>query len=215
MNDKNQIFYNNIGIAPFLELSEKGGFSAYKDLALISPFLKDTDDILELGAGYGRCLDYFIAKNHQGKLTGVEYSKTLVDFLTHKFNDKAEIIHADIKALSLNRLFNVALWMWSGIIDFSKEEQVVSCKRIFDHLKPGGILVLDLPRIGVQTIANHLDQQHLVFNTSFGEINAFIPSDEDIEFIKGTARFESVQKILYETTTDKKRTLYRFYKKKG
>jgi SAM-dependent methyltransferase len=208
MNDKNLNFYKNIGLEPFIELSEKGGFSAYTDLELISTYISNKASILELGAGYGRCLNYFINKGHKGKLTAVEFIPPLVDYLNENFKGKAEIINADIKKLDLPEKYDVALWMWSGIIDFSKEEQLDCCKRIYNLLHEGGIFFIDVPRMGVQTIASHIDQQHLVLTTAYGEINAFIPNDQDMENIKATVGFKRLVKIEYSTATDKKRTVY-------
>jgi len=208
MNDKNLIFYNNIGLDPFLELSEKGGFSACKDLDLISSYIKPNDSIVELGAGYGRCLNYFVARKHTGKLLGVEFSQPLFEHLKTNFNQNVELLFADIKTLKLEERYNIALWMWSGIIDFSPSEQLQCCKNISLSLCKGGYLFIDVPRIGVQTIANHIDSQHLVFKTEYGEINAYIPNDTDMEAIRSNASFESLSKIEYETATGKKRTIY-------
>lgn len=208
MNDQNLLFYNNIGLDPFMELSVKGGFSSYKDMEMIASYISDTASVLELGAGFGRCLNYFIDKGHKGKLTGVEYSKPLVNYLQEKFEGKAEILNADIKKLELKEKYDIALWMWSGIIDFSSEEQVSSCKRIYDALNAKGRMFIDVPRLGVQTIANHLDNQHLVLTTEYGEIHAFIPDDRDMENIKEKVGFAHLEKIEYATATDKQRTIY-------
>src|SRR6187402_1062240 len=208
MNDKNILFYDKIGLDPFKELSDRGGFSSYTDMELIAPYIPNGSSVLELGAGFGRCLSYFVEKGYQGKLTGVEYSKPLVEHLKEKFAGKAEIIHADIKKLDLKDKYDTALWMWSGIVDFSPEEQLESCKRIYNNLHEGGRLFIDVPRMGVQTIANHLDRQHLVFTTEYGEIHAYIPDDKDIESIKKEVGFNRFVKIEYSTSTDKKRTVY-------
>jgi SAM-dependent methyltransferase len=208
MNDNNLLFYNNIGLNPFMELSERGGFSSYKDMELIASYIPKEASVLELGAGFGRCLNYFIEKGHTGKLTGIEYSKPLVEYLEENFKEKAEIINADIKTLVLPISYDVALWMWSGIIDFAPEEQLESCKRIYKLLRPGGRLFIDVPRLGVQTIASHIDSQHLVLTTEYGEIHAFIPDDSGMENIREKAGFRKLTKIEYSTSTDKKRTVY-------
>ncbi len=201
-----------MGLDPFKELSVLGGFSSYKDMELIAPYINQNASILELGAGFGRCLTYFLETGHLGKLTGVEFSPPLVEYLKDKFKGKAEIINADIKKLELTSKYDVALWMWSGMVDFSPNEQLDSCKKIYDLLQEGGRLFIDVPRIGVQTIANHIDNQHLVFTTEFGEIHAFIPDDSDMESIRKLVGFERIIKIEYSTSTDKKRTVFIFEK---
>jgi SAM-dependent methyltransferase len=191
-----------------MKLSDMGGFSSYADMELIASYIPTEASVLELGAGYGRCLDYFVQKGHKGKLTGVEYALPLVEYLKEKFEDKAEILNADIKKLQVSSNYDVVLWMWSGIIDFSKEEQLDSCKRIYTILNEGGRFFIDIPRMGIQTIANHLDSQNLVLTTDYGVIHAFIPNDMDMENIKNKAGFSKMVKIDYATATDKKRTVY-------
>ena len=208
MNDKNLLFYKNIGLSPFMELSDKGGFSSYKDMELIAPYISDNASILELGAGFGRCLEYFVKKGHKGKLTAVEFVLPLVEHLKEKFAGKTEIINADIKKLDLPAKYDVALWMWSGIIDFSKEEQLESCKRIYTLLHEKGRLFIDVPRMGVQTIASHIDNQNLLLSTDYGEIHAYIPNDKDMENVRSIVGYSRLVKIEYSTSTDKKRTVY-------
>ncbi len=208
MNDRNLLFYTNIGLDPFVELSEKGGFSAFKDLELIDSYIPTDASVLELGAGFGRCLTYFSGKGHKGKLTGVEFSLPLVEYLRGKFSNTVEILNADIKTLKLTQKYDVALWMWSGIIDFSREEQLNACKGLFELLNQGGRLFIDVPRMGIQTIANHIDSQNVVLTTSYGEIHAFIPNDADMEKIRKFSGFQKVVKMDYSTSTDKKRTIY-------
>ena len=208
MNDKNIIFYNNIGLDPFKELAEKGGFSTFKDLELISSFIPKNATILELGAGYGRCLDYFIQNHHAGKLIAVERSAHLYEYLTKKYNSTIELLNKDIKELVLQEKVDIALWMWSGIIDFAPAEQIESCRKIFNLLNKGGKLFIDVPMIGVQTIALHKDKQNLVLTTPYGEIEAYIPDEQDMENIRLKTGYERIEIINYSTATDKKRTIY-------
>ncbi|MFL5729137.1 MAG: class I SAM-dependent methyltransferase, partial [Cytophagaceae bacterium] len=136
MNEKNFDFYRNLGVDPFKKLAAIGGFSSYTDLELSFPFIKNSQSILELGAGYGRCLDFFIAKGFKGKLIAVEQSEPLVQHLKSQYGDKAEILQEDIKTLQLKENVDAALWMWSGIIDFSKEEQLNTSRHIVSLLNP-------------------------------------------------------------------------------
>lgn len=207
MNASNHLFYNNLGIDPFKLLAEVGGFSTYKDLELAYPFITNAETILELGAGYGRCIEFFIHRKFKGKLIAVEQSPYLIAHLRERF-PKIEILQADITSLELKQKVDAALWMWSGFIDFSKDEQQRSINRISSHLTEKGVLVIDLPRLGYQTIAQHKDTQHLHFESPFGNLDCYLPSLEDIQSYANKANFQEVIPRDYLTATDKERTLF-------
>lgn len=206
-NDKNFLFYENIGVDTFKDLAEKGGFSTYHDLELAFPFIKSADSILEIGAGYGRCIDYLRKKGYKGKLIAVEQSTALVNHLKDRFSD-VNIMHGDIKKLELSQKVDSALWMWSGILDFSPEEQLLCLKRIAGLLTVKGNLAIDVPSLGHKTIASHLDEQNLHFETPFGTLDCYIPSREEMEKMTKQAGFATLEEINYKTATGMPRTMY-------
>jgi tRNA A58 N-methylase Trm61 len=208
MNAHNINFYDNIPIDKLKELSFKGGFSKYKDLEIISPFIKPEHTILEIGAGYGRCLDFFLHNHHTGKIYALEKSKPFVEYLMKNYSNQVEVIEGDVMNISFLNKIDIALWMWSGIVDFSKDEQMICCKRIHTWLNPRGQLFIDVPRIGYQTIAEHVDEQNLHLKTEYGDIVAYIPSVQDMTIVKQQAGYTSLDVIEYDTSTDKKRTIY-------
>ncbi|MCS6824775.1 MAG: methyltransferase domain-containing protein [Cytophagaceae bacterium] len=214
MNDRNIKFYENIPIDQLKILSLKGGFSSYIDLETISTYIQPQHTVLEIGAAYGRCLDYFIHHQHKGKIFALEKSYPFIEFLKKQYvhHTNIEVIHADILQSPLPVGIDTALWMWSGIVDFSKEEQMMACKRISQVLNYGGQLFIDIPRIGFQTIAKHNDEQHLHLKTQYGDIIAFIPSVQDIKTIQKDSHFSILHIINYETSTQKQRTIYRLVK---
>lgn len=208
MNDKNIGFYNNLGVEPFKKLSEIGGFSSHIDLEIIYPHIKDSKSIVELGAGYGRCLDYFIDKGFHGKLIAVEKAKPYLDYLKKNYSHKAEILDKDIKKLELPEKVDTILWMFSGIIDFSPEEQMEVLKRLNGLLNEKGKLAIDIPKLGFQTYADHSDEQHLKFESEYGLLECYIPSWEDMTEYQVKCGFSHVIRLGYKTTTEKERTIY-------
>jgi SAM-dependent methyltransferase len=208
MNEKNFEFYKNLGVDPFKKLAVLGGFNSYTDLELCFPYFQHAQSILELGAGYGRCLDFFIEKKFKGKLLAVEQSDPLVKYLKEHYEPRVEIIQEDIKTLKLKERVDVALWMWSGIIDFSKEEQLKTTLHIISLLNPGGVLVVDTPRIGFQTYATHTDQQTLHLDSSYGTLDCYIPNEKEMEEIKVKSGMSKLDVIHYKTATEKERTIY-------
>ncbi|WMJ72724.1 class I SAM-dependent methyltransferase [Cytophagaceae bacterium ABcell3] len=219
MNDANLTFYENLGIDPFKELAIKGGFNSFVDLELAYPYLKESNSILEIGAGYGRCIDFFLEKKFQGTLIGIEQSTPMVAHLEKKYKeeikkDKVKIYKVDAKNLNLSQKVDAAIWMWSGIIDFSPEEQKKTISLISDHLTEKGALFIDIPRIGFRTYAEHKDLQNLHLDTPFGSLNCYIPDLKDIQKYSSVAGFNKITSLDYKTTTDKERTLYILHKYK-
>jgi SAM-dependent methyltransferase len=209
MNEKNFNFYKNLGVDPFKKLASIGGFNSYTDLELCYPFISGAKSILELGAGYGRCLDFFIEeKKFTGKLIAVEQSEPLVQYLKQHYSPRVEILQEDIKTLKLKENVDLALWMWSGIIDFSKEEQFITTGHIVSLLNPGGKLIVDTPRIGFQTYATHSDLQTLHLESSYGTLDCYIPNEQEMEQMREKLKMTKLQVIHYKTATGKERTIY-------
>lgn len=209
MNEKNLDFYNNLGVDPFKELAVIGGFNSYIDLDILYPRIANAKSILEIGAGYGRCLDYFLKKDFNARLLAVEQSPVLIAYLNEKYcAGQVAIYPSDIKTLVLNEKVDAALWMWSGIIDFSREEQASTLKRINGMLQNGGKLFIDVPKIGFTTYAVHKDAKNLHLDSKYGTLDCFIPDKDDMEYYKQNGGFQKLDVLDYDTTTNKKRTLY-------
>jgi len=208
INERNFNFYNQIGIDTFQSLAQDGGFSTYVDLEIAYRYIQASENIVEIGAGYGRCIEFLMCKQHQGKIIAVEQSAKLCEYLRQKYESSVEIVEGDIYTISFDQKIDTALWMWSGIIDFSLEEQAANVKHIFDLLNSKGKLFIDIPRIGIQTIASHIDQQRIKLTTDFGEIECYIPLSTEVKDYAHAAGFTRVDEINYETATDKKRTMY-------
>jgi SAM-dependent methyltransferase len=211
MNDKNLTFYNNLGVSVFKELAIAGGFSTYRDLEQIYPLIKDSEVILEVGAGYGRCIDFLLKKEYPGKIIAIEQSPVLIDYLKKNYAHlpNIDLLQEDIKTFDLSAVkVNHILWMWSGIIDFSKDQQIECLANFSRCLRKGGKVIIDIPRIGFQTIAEHKDQKHLYFETPYGTLNCYLPDENDLEEAREAGGYQEVKKLDYETSTQKKRTIY-------
>jgi ubiquinone/menaquinone biosynthesis C-methylase UbiE len=219
MNEKNFEFYNKLGVNPFMEFAIVGGFNTFVDLDLIYPFINKSKTILELGAGYGRCIEFFLKKGFNGKIIAVEQSAALIDHLKEKYLqfENISLLQEDIKNLQLSEKMDAALWMWSGLIDFSKEQQFLCLKKIFGILNDGGKIIVDTPKIGFTTITQHKigftavaenDEKNLSFNTPFGELNCYIPDEKEMEEARKEIGFKAMKVINYKTATEKQRTIY-------
>lgn len=212
-NKNNFKFYKNIGVENLRELSMIGGFDVCKDMDYSWPHIKDADRILELGAGSGRCVQYLLDKDYDGEIVAIEQSEDFYDFLEKNYKKKATLLHGDFMSYDFEGKFGAVLWMWSGILDFSEDEQLLSLQKINELLDDKGVLAIDTPRIGFKTFAQHeLDKQHLHLETTFGDLHCFIPSKEDLETMSKKAGFSKLEAIDYNTATEKERTIYFIFK---
>ncbi len=208
LNKKNFNFYNTIGIDTFQTMAVQGGFNTYADLEMAAPYIQPDDTVLEIGAGYGRCIDFLLQRNHRGAVTAIEQSAVLCAHLRQYFTGLCTVIEGDIGLTDMATGFDLVLWMWSGILDFSKTEQAAVVRKLGAITHPGGRVLIDVPRMGVQTIANHTDQQHIKLTTAFGEVECYIPTAVEVRAYAEAAGFPQVLETDYETATGKQRTMY-------
>lgn len=212
-NKNNFRFYKNIGVENLRELSMIGGFDSCKDMELSWPHIQNSKRILELGAGSGRCIQYLVDKGFDGEIVAIEQSDDFFKFLEENHKSSATLIHGDFVEYNFEGKFDSVLWMWSGILDFSEDEQLLSLEKIQNLLNDKGVLAIDTPRIGFKTFAQHgQDEQHLHLETTFGDLHCYIPSKDDLDKMSKKAGFTSIEAIDYNTSTDKERTIYFIFK---
>jgi len=210
MNEKNLGFYTNLGVEPLQKLAEIGGFASYTDMELVYDKIKNSRVIMEIGAGYGRCVDFLLMQKFAGKIIAIEQSPTLTDYLKQRYsnNSQVELVEGDFKNLQLKEKADAALWMWSGIIDFDREEQKNCLRKIHGLLSEHGIVIVDIPRLGFKTYATHTDEQRLHLDSAYGTLDCYIPSLKDMEEYCNEVGYAKCYSIDYKTNSDKERTIY-------
>ena len=121
MNDKNRDHYNKADLVFQRNLARQGGFDTNVDLKFIYPYIKNAKTILEVGAGFGRCIDFLLKKDFKGKIIAVERSFPFVSHIKATYGNmpNIEISDEDIKTFTPNTKVDTALWMWSIFIEFS------------------------------------------------------------------------------------------------
>ena len=209
-NDSNRIFYNTVPLEVFQSLTQQGGFDECIDLELIEKHIAASASIMEVGAGYGRCVDFLLKKKQEAKILAIEQSPQLSKVLLDKYKNqpKVQVLHEDIKTLVLSDKMDIVLWLFSGMLDFGKEEQPVVLKRLRSFLKDDGKLFIDIPQLAELTVAKYTSAQDIVMETPYGNITTFLPAWRDIENYASQAGFSKVSVIHYNTSTEKKRSIF-------
>ena len=143
-NDDNREFYRSITEKELRTIAIEGGLHSGCDLNNLVEFWKNASSILEIGAGYGRVIDYLIKHNYQGEITAIEQAEDLYAYLQTCFGQQANVIHANLMNIELGaRKFDLILWLWSGLADFPKQHQALVIKKLTKHLVEGGTLIID------------------------------------------------------------------------
>ena len=148
MTSINKLFYEKIGPIGLRDFGFKASIDICTDLKQLSPLINNSKRILEIGAGYGRVLDYLSKKNPNKSLIGLENCNSMIQYLNKKYSNLAKIIYGSVLDFSLNfPKPDLILWMWSGFGDLSFEEQKLSLKNIHKNSSENSTLIIDLPDI--------------------------------------------------------------------
>lgn len=212
-NASNNQFYESLkaeGLKYYAK--EKAGLDTGCDLDMITSYLEAATSILEVGAGYGRVLDYILKNNFSAKVSAVERSQILFNFLKKKYKKEINLNYLDIQDNSkIKKRFDLILFLWSGISEFSSKEQPNLIHRLSKLLKKKGKLIIDsisplnqpleVEKIGIQSYCINLDNI---------KINTYVPTLSQIKTYANEAGLKSIEHITYNTNTGRKRVIYIF-----
>jgi len=209
-NVKNALFYDSISLDLLPDFSVRGGLESGCDLDLIANYIAHVNSILEVGAGYGRVISNLFKRGYNKNLVAIERSKKFCDLLRQNYDGKLEIINADIKSFEYSRQFDLILWLWSGICDFSQEEQGDVLLKIAGFLKKEGVLVVDslLPSTLPANAETHNEKYAVIPGGNNSKLYVYTPSPEEIKAYSKTAGLDFMKFISYKTTTNRNRMLY-------
>lgn len=139
----NLAVYEEVSLGFFEEFAKQAGLDDHCDLKQIDQYIKSAGSILEVGGGSGRVLDYFKKINYAGEVTAVEWSKPLYDHLQNNYGDSVDIVHTDIMDYHPEKKFDLIVWMWGGINDFSLSEHKRTLFHLYSLLSDNGIVAFD------------------------------------------------------------------------
>lgn len=107
---------------------------------MILPLIKNNSDILDVGCGSG--YQTFVFSFHtKGRVVGVDYSKTAIDFAKNYQNSNLTFVH--LNALKIDLLEKFDLITCQDILEhLDKKDQPTFIRKAYNHLKPGGVLYI-------------------------------------------------------------------------
>lgn len=210
-NSCNASFYSKMPISYFKKKAIEGGLDNGCDVKAVIKYIKNARSILEVGAGYGRALDYIIKSGFKGELVALEREPKLCKILKKKFK-QVQVICDDIRSVKFEKKFDLIIWLWTGLWEFSKYEQVPALANLVSYLNVDGFLIFDLIPITCRTInAISLDKNNKIISAPHGDDYTYTPSHTEIkQYAQRLGR--GMRTITYKTKTGKTKILYIFYR---
>jgi len=207
-NSDNAAMYKKMPLKYFKQETIQGGLDNGCDVKAVTKYIKNAKSILEVGAGYGRVLNHVVKNTFRGELFAVEREPKLCAILKKRF-PQIPIISADIRKFKIKHKFDLILWLWASLCDFSQVEQLPILKNLVSHLNTNGFLILDLIPTNCKIInaINH-DKQNKTMRTPYGNNYGYFPSLEEIDLYTQKLNVLKKEIITYITKTNKKRHLY-------
>ncbi len=209
-NADNNVFYEHVKASGLAELAKKAGLESCCDLQILLPLINNATSILEVGAGYGRVIEFLLANNYRGEITAIERSASLYEHLKSHYKSNAALLNIDIfQSNKIPARFDLILSMWLGIADFCRDEQPKIISILKKLLAPGGKLVIDtMPDETKLLQSKQIDKKTFLLCVNGSSVYIRKPHDEDIRSYANQAGFSQVERRHYLTTTNRERVLY-------
>jgi len=210
-NDDNAQYYENLPNGTLQNFAKLGGLDTYCDLELIRPHIMQANSILEVAAGYGRVLDGLIQMGYQNKIVAIERCEKFYPLLK-KYSEKNPAIttvHSDIRTFNPNEKFDLILWLWSGMCDFTREEQSSILKNLALQLHPKGIMILETMPCSVipKNAVCSIERLSVIHGGRNSYLYVYTPSLAEVDNYAKNLGLK-VQHIPYLTPTNRPRILH-------
>jgi SAM-dependent methyltransferase len=220
LTKNNNEFYEKIGEQRLVEVAKLAGLDTCCDVKLIQSLLKPEHAILEVGAGYGRVLNYLLSQGYHN-LSAIELSKNFCPLLRKRFANQITLFEHDLlsEELPTEQKFDVVLWLWSGIGGFSKTEQIIAFKKNYALLKPNGKLIVDEVPASEQSLLKLsscnvlIDKKNYLISYDDIQYQGYSNTKLKDEAIHYSKIFNlSYERLEYQTDNHRKRAMYIFSK---
>ena len=163
-----------------------------------------------MSSGFGRVIETLLNHNCKADITGIERSKPLFEYLKKHYGENVALLNEDFLTTQLIKgKFEVILFLWSALSDFSRHEQPVVIQKLSQFLTPKGILVID-------SIPSDLTPIHSIqiepqdYQIEYAKQKGFIymPSNEQINEYAKEAKLQRIKLIHFKTDKGRPRYLH-------
>ena len=210
-NKDNNAFYEAVKADGLKELARKAGLVSGCDMKVLTPYWSKVESILEVGAGYGRVIDYLLGHRFKGAITAVERCNALFEHLETQFGEhkNVHLVHQDILELDTTHRFDLVLLLWGCCANFSPSEQSFVVKKLSTMLKRDGKLVVDTVFADfVPLESKKISNGYYLINANGSLMNFHLPSAKKITCYAQDDGFSNISHVNYETDNKLQRQLY-------
>jgi len=146
------------GIADCYDLLMRAGYYDHDAMAKAADaVMGERARVLELGVGTGLFAQSLAKANPTCKVTGVDFTASMLEIAKERVGDGAELIEADVTCMNLGRTFDTAIssgGVWVIIRDgdefmlgthlYDYEDEVRGLENVNKHLEARGLLLLSI-----------------------------------------------------------------------
>lgn len=207
-NADNHSFYDNAEVI-LTDWSKMGGLTNCPDLKAISAYIQKANTLLELGAGFGRVMQYLSNHYPDKQLFAIERSQQLYTKLQQLNLPNTTLYHSDIQKFNSNLKYDLILWMWSGLTDFAKDEQQNIIGHIQKFLTATGYFIIEtFPHDVTPANGSIEDNQNYTLTAENKQLHGYIPSPQEMQTYADALNLNLIELIHYTTDSGRKRKLY-------
>lgn len=205
-----ELFYNTASIETVLRgYEEKGGLSCGCDVEILKSYIMGTKSLLEVGAGYGRVVNYLLQNNYKGEIHAIENSELFQSQLLNYFGDSIYLHKQSVLDFITDQKFHVILSMWSGISDFSPKEQQQFINKLAFLLEVNGTICIDTVVWDQKPLnAESVSEQYYVINPQGTYLRGYIPTCNEMRTYAKQAGLSKFMVFNYKTDTQRERLMY-------
>lgn len=216
MNPENLHFYSQTEVIDWLEGVRTRHFGDnVQDMRIFAPYYMHAKNLLEIGSGYGRCIDYLLANQFGGNITGVDYSPMMCAKLQERYQNvpNVRIINQSILDFDSAERFDAVLATFSVFMEFSDAEHETLLRNLHRLMCDGASLLIDVSR-GASGNSNFEfdDNSTAVAEAEFGTITVRYVSQPYMQQLAEKTGFQITAYVEYLQKPKLNRIAYVFEK---
>lgn len=197
--------YNHLKVSWLKDKARRVGLSDCSDLQALMPYLSHKNHILDVGAGYGRVLNYLDQRGFKN-IEGIDYVPHFIQEAS-KVNEHIRLYRGDFLTYVFNNKYDVVFMLWAFIMEFDRATQLRLIRKGLQILAPQGILVVELIDNQLPDECSSTEDGIIELDMDGYPFNGVITSVEDIKAILRKVGANLTGLFTYRTDNNNVRTL--------